>query len=274
MKNIKLIVCDIDNTLVVKHQPLTRYSKEIIDECHKRGILFGLASGRGTLMLKQLAEDWNIHCDVLIGMNGSEMYDHLLNKEEIFYEMEEDWLKQCIEIMSPFESQPHCLKDGVSYIRENNEAQKASNRYIRNKKPDYIVKDDSDFWKGKSPKISFRVKAEDMPAIEERVSSYTLQGFIGFKTETTMFEFCHQDSSKGNLLKEFCKRHHIAKEEVCSFGDMSNDISLLKESGVAVCMSNGSDDCKAAATHITDYPVSQDGVAHFIETYLFKIVTN
>ena len=270
MKNIKLIVCDIDNTLVVKHQPLSEYNRNMILKCKEKGIMFGLASGRGTQALKQLEDDWNIKCDVLIGMNGSEIYDGVLDKDEIFYEMEEDWLRQAIEIMAPFKSQPHCIKDGVSYIRADNEAQKASNRYIKNKKPDYIVKDDSDFYKGKSPKIGFRVSAEDMPLIEKRASEFKKEGFICFKTESTMFEFCNANASKGNLLKEFCKRHNLTKENVCSFGDMNNDISLLEESGIAVCMSNGSDDCKAVATHITDYPVSEDGVGHFIEDYILK----
>ena len=31
-KDIKLIVCDIDNTLVVKHQPLTKRTKEVIEK--------------------------------------------------------------------------------------------------------------------------------------------------------------------------------------------------------------------------------------------------
>ena len=31
MKKVKLVVCDIDNTLVVKRQPLTPRAKKVID---------------------------------------------------------------------------------------------------------------------------------------------------------------------------------------------------------------------------------------------------
>lgn len=268
MKNIKLIVCDIDNTLVVKHQPLTDYTKQMIDECHKRGILFGLASGRGCRHLQQMADNWNIHVDLLIGMNGSEMYDGLIDKEENFYELEPDWVRQCFEIMRPFKSEPHAVRRGITYIREMSEIQRAANQYVKKERQDYIVQDEAEFWDGPSIKVGFRVSADDMPAIEERVQASKMEGFTGFKTEMTMFEFCHAEATKGKLLTEFCKRHNIKKEEVASFGDMTNDISLLQDSGFAICMCNGSDDCKAVATHITEYSVYEDGVGHFIHDHI------
>ena len=60
MKEIQLIVCDIDNTLVVKHQPLSLRAKKAIEELKKRGILFGLASGRSCKQLKLLQSQWDI----------------------------------------------------------------------------------------------------------------------------------------------------------------------------------------------------------------------
>ena len=75
MKDVKLVVCDIDNTLVQKHQPLTERARNAIIEMRNRGILFGLASGRGTQQLKILDEQWGITSDVVIGMNGAELYD-------------------------------------------------------------------------------------------------------------------------------------------------------------------------------------------------------
>ena len=46
MKSVKLVVCDIDNTLVVKHADLSERGKKAVRALQSRGILFGLASGR------------------------------------------------------------------------------------------------------------------------------------------------------------------------------------------------------------------------------------
>ena len=104
LKNVKLVVCDIDNTLVVKRQDLTEYSKEIVKKLQDKGILFGLASGRGCNQLKTLADKWGIECELVIGMNGAEIYDGLDNSHEIYYNMKASWVKECFDLMNEFES--------------------------------------------------------------------------------------------------------------------------------------------------------------------------
>ena len=87
MKKVKLVVCDIDNTLVVKRQPLTPRAKKVIDTMNEKGIYFGLASGRPVHHLQSLAEQWNIDVQLYIGMNGAEIYDTLTGRHEVLYTM-------------------------------------------------------------------------------------------------------------------------------------------------------------------------------------------
>ena len=54
MEKIKLILCDIDNTLVPKHQDLSERAVQAIHQLKKSGILFGLASGRSISQLHRL----------------------------------------------------------------------------------------------------------------------------------------------------------------------------------------------------------------------------
>ena len=109
-----------------------------------------------------------------------------------------------------------------------------------------------------------------MPAIEPRSAQFEKKGYISFKTETTMYEFCNAKASKGDLLKMFCDEHGIDMKYVWSFGDMTNDITMFEVSGVGVCMLNGSPDAKAAADIITEKPISEDGWADFVEKHILK----
>ncbi|MGN1343204.1 MAG: Cof-type HAD-IIB family hydrolase [Traorella sp.] len=268
LKDIKLIVCDIDNTLVVKRQDLTQRGMNVIHQLRNKGILFGLASGRGTEQLKTFEDKWNIKCDVLIGMNGAEIYDGIDQHHEIYYDMEAEWIEECFKIMEPFNTRPHLVRNGMMLARKSDSEAQASAKYAKNTNPVRLVEDDSEFWEDRAIKFGFRVSAEDMPAIEKAVAQHPSDNWIGFKTETTMFEFGNKQANKGKLLKLFCEKHHIPIEQTCAFGDMTNDISMLVEAGIGVCMLNGSDDAKAVSDYITDKGVNEDGFADFVEKYI------
>lgn len=262
--NIKLVICDIDNTLVQKRKPLTKKAYEAVLKLKEHGVYFGLASGRGINQLLTLAEDWNIPCDIAIGMNGSEIYDGLTGQTQRYYGLEAKWLEEIFKIMEPFNTMPHLVQNGVTFIENNDAAIKESSQYVKNTNPPHVVESRSEFWQNPATKVGFRVSADDMPMIEEHVSKFPSTDYVGFKTENTMFEFCSIHASKGDLLERFCKAHDIDLKDVWAFGDMTNDISMLEVAGVGVCMKNGSDDAKAASDIITEKSCDEDGWAEFV----------
>lgn len=268
MNHIKLIICDIDNTLVQKHQDITARAKKDIEILQNHHVLFGLASGRSIVQLHQMEEKWGIRCDMLIGGNGSEIYDGIQDKEEVFYDMEPEWIKECFEIMKPFDTNPTVNRDGIYYVLEMDQRAQASANYLKNQSLTHVVQDISEFWEKRACKVGFRVKAEDMPAIEAHAAKFPSKNYVGFKTENTMFEFCNSQATKGNLLTYFCKQNHIDLKDVMSFGDMTNDISMLEISGIGVCMLNGSEDAKAASDIITEKGVEEEGWADFVEQHI------
>lgn len=268
MESVKLVVCDIDNTLVVKHKDLSERGREAIRELQRRGILFGMASGRSVDQLHNLESQWDIRCDLLIGYNGGEIYDGLKGTSEMLYMMKPEWLKEAFDIMEPFEYNPYMFRDGHSLVLFEDERTAASRAYMKSFDPPLVVPDVSEFWAKEAPKVGFRVKLEDMPAIEERAAKMRGEGYTSFKTESTMYEFCNAKASKGALLKTFCDEHGIDMAQVASFGDMTNDISLFEVSGISVCMANGSPDAKAAAKIITEKGVEEDGWADFVEKHI------
>jgi hypothetical protein len=56
--------------------------------------------------------------------------------------------------------------------------------------------------------------------------------------------------------------------DVAAFGDTTNDNEMIAGAGLGVCMCNGSDDTKALADVISEYPANEDGFARFIDTYI------
>lgn len=269
---IKLIACDIDNTLVPKHKQPSDNTIECIKELKRRGILFGLASGRHKDGLEDLANKWGIECDFYIGMNGAELYDKLTGQHEINSYLKKEWLKEIFELMSPYYDQinPNVIVGNKRLVRRIDEITLEAYKYSKAGNLPEIVKDESEFWSDDMYKMGFRTPANITPKLEEIVAKHPSPFYQGIKTEYTMFEFSPIEASKGNMLIKFCKRHNIDIKDTMALGDMTNDISLIKAAGVGVCMENGSPDTKAVADVITEKSIEDDGFAYFIRNHVLN----
>lgn len=269
---VKLVVCDIDNTIVPKHKTPSVRTINCIHEFHKRGILFGLASGRDTESLRDLAKMWGIHCDILIGNNGGEYQDEITGEHDILPKLSRKDLEDIFKIMEPFKDFVNTSMhvNGEHVIRRLDEQTMASFKYHNNGKLPRVAKDESEFWSEEAYKVGFRTPAEIMPKVEKRVSEFHSDVFKGFKTEFTMFEFARVEADKGKMLKRFCNSHNIDIKDSVAFGDMTNDVSLLEAAGYGVCLENGSEDAKAVADEITELSIEDDGFADYVEKHILN----
>lgn len=267
-KDVRLVLCDIDSTLTTSDHVLTDKTKQIINELHNRGIYFGIASGRPLDEIAKKSNLWGFDYDfdILIGMNGSELWDNIQQKEFGYYKLKPNWIKEILDLMSRFEANYFIYKNGYLLSKRIDEmmlrSAKSSNKEI------VTVKDNREFYAEENAKIMFRVKEEIMPEIELFLENHESKYYKGFKTQTTLMEFADRRISKAYALQQFCTMNNISLDEVISFGDTTNDNEMLKVSGLGVCMMNGSDDTKAIADVITEKSNDEDGFADYIEKYV------
>lgn len=271
MKDIKLIVCDIDSTLVNSKRELTKKTKDVLEELHKRGVYFAIASGRPIDELKTYAKKWGLsfESDFVIGMNGSELWDEIHQKEYGYYKLKPEWIKEIIELMEPFESNYFIYENGYLLAKKMDEKMEKSAQ--SSNKDVVIAKEDAEFYKAENAKIMFRVNEELMPEIEEYIRKHPSEHYTGFKTQSTLMEFADKRINKGYALKKLCSMNDFSLEDVIAFGDTTNDNEMLQVSGLGVCMINGSDDTKAIADDITTKSNDEDGVGVYLETHYLNI---
>lgn len=271
IEEIQLVVADIDGTLITTDRILTPRTKDVINRLHEHGIYFGLASGR-TVEQQQhhYEEEWGFDFDfeILIGMNGSELWDGIHKKRYDFYKLKREWIKEIIELMQPFELNPFMYYHGEMLCMKLDESMEISSK--KNQTGLRIANDISEFWAEENAKIMYRISEEKMPEIEAYLKKHPSPYYKAFKTQTTMLEFCDQRVSKDVGLKKFCAFNNIPLSKVIAFGDISNDNELLEASGWGVCLLNGSADTKAIADDITEKTNDEDGFAHYLEKHLLN----
>lgn len=271
-KKIRLVICDIDSTLVNSDRELTDKTREVISRLRKEGVYFGIASGRPLDELEKKAKLWGFdeQFDVLIGMNGSELWDGIHQREYSYFKLKKEWIKEIIEMMERFESNYFIYHHGYILCKKDDEMMHHS--ATSSDKEIVVMNDAADMYQEENAKIMFRVSEDIMEDIETYVEEHPSPYYKGFKTQSTLIEFADGRVSKAYALKKFCEMNEIALEDVVAFGDTTNDNDMIECSGLGVCMCNGSDDTKAIADDITEKSNDEDGLAwymmdHFISKW-------
>jgi hypothetical protein len=89
---------------------------------------------------------------------------------------------------------------------------------------------------------------------------------ITFSSSVGMIEVSAPGVTKGAGLAEVADRLGLAAADVVAFGDMPNDVPMLRWAGLGVAMGNGHADALAAADEIT-LSNAKDGVATVLERW-------
>lgn len=273
MKNLKMIVADIDGTLVNQPREMMPITRKALKILHKHGILLGIASGRplGDHLYAVAEETWHMDhgFDLFIGMNGGQIHDVLTGEDHGFYQLQPEDIEYIVRMMEPVDANPFI------YIGEDMKSKYIDEMMYGSMKRHGIrceqVKNISELWEHETPKLLFRLKSADqMPYAEQYANENKPDRYAAFKTQPTMLEFQDARVNKGLALEYFCRKHDIDLSGVMAFGDMTNDNELLQTAGYGVCLKNGSDDTKAAADAVTEYTNDEDGMGRWLFDHLLN----
>ena len=271
IEDVRLVICDIDGTLVNSDFQLTPKTKEVIDRLHANGVYFGIASGRSIdQQLNNYAIDkgFDYEFEVIIGMNGSELWDGINMKRYDYYKLKKEWIKEIIELMDPFDLNPFIYYGKKVLCKRADEEMLKS--VFKNNSELMIAEDVSMFYEQENAKVMYRTTEEKVKEIEKYLEKHPSSHYKGFKTQKTMIEFSDKRVAKDVALINFCKLNNISLNQVMAFGDLSNDIEMLQASGWGVCLKNGTDDTKAISDDVTEKTNDEDGFAHYVEKHVLS----
>jgi Cof subfamily protein (haloacid dehalogenase superfamily) len=82
-------------------------------------------------------------------------------------------------------------------------------------------------------------------------------------------DITHPQANKGEVVRFFSQFFGVQGTQVATLGDMPNDVSMFKASGLSIAMGNSDDFVKSSALEVTD-SYDDDGFAHAIEKVLKK----
>ncbi len=277
IRKLSVLAADIDGTLCPKGELLMPKTKAAIQRLHQEGVLFGPASGRPfDKRILQKAEEWDLgfEFDFAIGMNGGDLYDRETDSVDHFYLLKKEDIHEIISRID------HLDLNAIVYVSGyDNIAALRMDDFLRDsikRNHSHVEIGDVDFLsRYDTGKIELHLKPEDkdelvslFPDIDEK-SYHWVKTFEGFNHVTIEF----QDSrvNKGVALEKLSEKKNIPLSQFMAFGDMDNDIGLVRTAGWGVALLNGCDATKAAANDVTEYDVHNDGMGRYIEDRWFSL---
>lgn len=273
--NIKLIALDLDGTLLNSKKELTPANAQALAKAAEMGIHIVPTTGRFFGGMPQIIRELP-YLRYAITINGAQVSD--LKTGDILYRAEIP-LAQAVEIMTYLDTLPviyDCYQENWGYMTralwDRTEEFAPNGHYvdmIRNlRKPvdelkAYLLE------KGKDvQKIQFFVNDPAIRLRELAELDDHFPGIVASSAASNNVEINQRKANKGDAVVALAARLGFGPENVMTFGDGSNDVSMLAVAGFGVAMENGCDEAKSAAKYMT-VSCDEDGVAKAIEQFCF-----
>ena len=268
---MKMIVMDMDGTLLTQNQQILPYTKEVLMNLQKQDISLVLASGRDISSLeyygKQLDMDQYPQSGYIV-LNGLEIYNsqreclyfqQRLNKQDLI-DLNEIAKASSFMMIVFFETCLYLFHCGENNIFENQFIDRPKHVATDiNEVPEHLF--------STIKKVAFVQREEvikkTIPALQKQMASR----FSICQVEKNWVEVNPAHASKGQALCHLSKLMNIPLEEVVAFGNGENDMDMLLIAGVGVAMDNAFETVKRIADDICG-DNEHDGIAHYLHQYM------
>ena len=272
MKNRpRLLMCDIDGTLVEKGGTPQGKTRRILEIFHDEGILLGLASGRPVdqrTINRFRTWGFDFDPDIVIGVNGCEVWELKDKVRRKYNYLPKEMTRKILDYMWPLDINVCAFEDGYDRVLARRKDAMIEESKDRNRS-NIVFCDKERFCLNDIPKLEFHYvedKFEDV--ISDLLEKHKDEGYVWTKSYDGTLEFMLPGVDKGLAMEKFCRERGIPLEEVIACGDMDNDITMLQKAGTGICLLNGSEKTKEAADYVTEKDVSHDGLGEFLFEYL------
>lgn len=268
MTDYKLLVLDVDDTLLNSAREITPRTQVALRKIQQMGVKVVLASGRPTHGLKPIAQELELktYGGYFLSYNGGQIFRGQKRNNELLFE------KRIDPMLIPYleEKAREYGFDMFTYHQDFIVTTNPDNPRIRNEaelNKMRLLKADRfaeaiDFWPCKCVIVS-----DDEQRLVELEDHWKrrLNGSLDvYRSENYFLETVPPFIDKANTLGVLYGMLGVAPEEVVAIGNGVRDFSMIQMAGLGVAMGNAQDSVKACADRVT-FDNDHEGVAEAVE---------
>lgn len=264
MTRIRLLISDVDGTLVTRDKRLTPATLEAVQALRRHGIRFSITSSRPPLGMRMLCAPLGL--DLPIGpFNGSSL------------------VMPDMSVLDQATIPPRAVTESLSlFARHGIDAwlftadrwliQRDDGQYVPHEQntvsmiPTVLAADHA------PPGDICKIVGVSGDFAQLAQCETELQGILGndahaARSQNYYLDITPPGRDKGTFVQTMSQRLGIPREDIATIGDMSNDLPMFGASGTSFAMGNAADTIKAHATDVTASN-EEDGFAKAVATIL------
>ena len=264
MPEIRLLLADVDGTLVDQQKVLTPRAIAAVQALRAHGIHFAITSGRPPKGMAMLVEPLALD-GVMAGFNGG-----VFTRPDLTV-IESKTLPEAVARTTLAAILDHGLDAWVYtadewLIRDANAPHREKEEHTVRFAPRVVPGFDDVL--GQAVKIVGVGDDLDLVArCEHDVQQAVGDGASAARSQPYYLDVTHHDANKGFVADYLARQMGLAIDQIATIGDMPNDVNMFRRSGLSIAMGQASDEVKAQATHTTD-GYNDEGFAKAVEKFI------
>ena len=273
----KMLVSDIDGTLLNSQGQLTPAVIGAIREAHEQGIIVTLATGRHLRGVKQIVQRIGVSVPVILG-NGAVIVDPYKGETLLHRPLAPETTAAILDVIAKhglWSSLFFHRAEGVDTLYDRDPGFAEAYLFIHKDQPDVAqqVEDLKAFAAQHPIKVllldtpnKVHSLAEDLSKLEHPFSMVVTDHDF---PDYTFLECFAPALSKATGIEHLTKLFGLSPEQVVAVGDNVNDMEMIDYAGLGVAMGNATAELKRRADFVTKTN-DQDGVAYLIREKMLR----
>ncbi len=249
-RNIRLLLADVDGTLVTQEKVLTGAAKAAARALHDAGIMLAITSGRPPRGMRMLVEPLALK-GAIAGFNGGVFVNPDLSVIES-HTLDPATAKEAVKLIIGKGLDAWVYTEEEWLIRDK-EAPHVARETWTVKFDAKVVASFTDAHLRRAVKIVGVSDDFDLVAACEKMAQNTLgEKASAARSQPYYLDVTNPQANKGTVVATLSKLLNIPPAQIATIGDMPNDVLMFRKSGFSIAMGNSSAEVKAQASAVTD----------------------
>jgi Cof subfamily protein (haloacid dehalogenase superfamily) len=263
-KDIRLVIADVDGTLVTQDKVLTDRAIEAVRRLRQQGIRFSITSGRPPLGMKMLIEPLAL-TDPIAAFNGGVIIRPDLSVMAQSF-VPEDTAAKVINSIARHGLDVWVYTDHDWLVRDAG-APHVSREQWTVKFPPKVVADFAAHFHRVAKIVGVSDDYAAVTTCERDLQDDCGNHASATRSQPYYLDVTHPDANKGHVVTTLSEALSIPAEQIATIGDMPNDVLMFKKSGLSIAMGNASPEVQAQAQFVTTSN-QEEGFADAMERFI------
>lgn len=267
MNNRKMIVIDLDGTLLDQNKKCPLKTKRYLKKLKDNGYIIVIATGRILNDAINVTKGATFS-NYIISNNGSYIYDMERKYGILEYNIKNDQIRKICSYYDKYEDEiDHMTICDTKYYYKYSKYEKKYSNF--NKKIIDLKKFLNDFNSINHMSISCSNNNKVLEIYDKIRNDIPNLNFMIMQdsfSNKQWIEIVYIDVSKYNAIKKISEIENILNENIIAFGDGLNDIDMMTKCGISVAMANALKEVKQVSNYIT-LSNNENGVMDFLKKY-------